>query len=133
MTLKILIPLFVLSCAMLIGLIVGKTPSDATPMHVLAVFMFIYVVIFSLVSIFFRVFEKHMNKRPDGKTVFQKHSTRYFLKSLSRSVYHLLAVLAIAPVVSIALLSANGFGLLEFFLVFVFEIVLCFYILRRNS
>lgn len=104
------------------------TPPTVGPLGLLAVFFLLYVVMLGVMTellwvgsnVVQTVGRRFTSKRPPGRL------------SLARS-YYFSTILALGPVMAIAMKSIGSFGLYEFILVTVFLAVGTLYISRRSS
>ena len=121
-----IIALIGLGALIVLGVVFSKTtPSDIPPVGLLVVFVAMYLVVLSVAS--FGLY--------GGSYVFSRVLHRLNALSIRplafRSSYIYGSVLAIAPIMLIALQSVVEVKLLDVVLVVAFEGIACFYIWRR--
>lgn len=112
----------------LLLLLQTTNPSAAGPLGLLAVFFLVYIIILGVVTellwlgshIFQSAARRFTSKRPPGNL------------SLARA-YYFSTVLALGPVMVLALRSIGSFGLYEGCLIVVFMVISLLYISRRSS
>ena len=104
------------------------SPSTAGPLGLLAVFFLIYVIILGITTeilwvgsgVFQSIARRFTSKRPPGRL------------SLLKS-YYFSTVLALGPVIALAMQSIGSFGVYEAILVTVFVAIGVLYVSRRSS
>jgi hypothetical protein len=113
---------------LLVTLLETTNPSSAGPIGLLAVFFLLYVIVLGAMTELFwvgsRLFQtvgrRFTSRRPPGRL------------SLQRS-YYFSTVLALGPVMALAMQSIGSFGLYETILIVVFLSVGTLYVARRSS
>lgn len=125
---KIIVGSTGLAAVLLIILLQSTAPSTAGPIGLLAVFFLIYIIMIGVITelvwagsrVFQLVAKKVTSKRPPGRV------------SLVRA-YYLSTVLALGPVILLAMQSIGSLGVYEISLVTIFVAVGFLYISRRSS
>jgi hypothetical protein len=113
---------------LLVTLLETTNPSSAGPIGLLAVFFLLYVIVLGAMTellwvgsrLFQTVGRRFTSRRPPGRL------------SLQRS-YYFSTVLALGPVMALAMQSIGSFGLYETILIVVFLSVGTLYVARRSS
>jgi hypothetical protein len=113
---------------LLVTLLETTNPSSAGPIGLLAVFFLLYVIVHGAMTellwvgsrLFQTVGRRFTSRRPPGRL------------SLQRS-YYFSTVLALGPVMALAMQSIGSFGLYETILIVVFLSVGTLYVARRSS
>lgn len=123
---RILIATFAISLMLVIIILNVTTPIEAGPFGVLALFVFLYLMSLSLVT-FFLFSGSYLYAR-----ALRSLKVRRPRQSLSfRQSYNYSTILALVPVIFIALSSVGGVGVYEVALVIIFVIFGCIYISKR--
>lgn len=106
------------------GLVIIMTttrPVDTHPLTILICFLLIYVTV--LAALFFLL------KLLGGLVRFSKQKNA---QSSDQIIYMFASVLALAPVIMLAMQSVGALHIMEIFLVMIFEAIACFYIWKRT-
>ena len=117
-----------IAAIMLIILLQATSPSTVGPLGLLAVFFLLYVIVLGAVTellwvgsrVVQTVGRRITSKRPPGRL------------SLRRS-YYFSSVLALGPVMALAMQSIGSFGIYEMLLITVFLAVGILYVSRRSA
>lgn len=125
---KVIVISTAVAAVLLILLLQATSPSTAGPLGLLAVFFLVYVIMLGAItellwlgSRFFQlVARKFTSKRPPGRL------------SLARA-YYFSTILALAPVMALAMQSIGSLGGYEIILIIAFISVGLLYISRRSS
>lgn len=102
----------------------STTPSSMHPLGILFVFFLIYLLVLGVLTFFMygiRYLLARMRNREIARQVTLKRSYIYA------------SVLALAPVMMIAISSIGRLGIYEFLLVTAFEIIACFYVAKHRQ
>jgi len=118
----------VIAAILLIVLLQTTNPSTAGPLGLLAVFFLLYVILLGAVTevlwvgsgVLQAIGKRFTSKRPPGRL------------SLQRS-YYFSTVLALGPVMALAMASIGSFGVYEAVLITVFLAVGTLYVSRRSN
>jgi len=112
---------------LLILLLSNTTPTTVGPLGLLAVFFLLYVLLIGFFTVLLWVSSGIMARISDIVT------TRKPLRVLSLSkCYYLASIIALGPVMMLAMKSIGSLGIYEILLVSIFLIVAIFYITRRD-
>jgi hypothetical protein len=108
----------------LLGLLLAvlnvTNPLQAGPLSILAVFILLYVFIFSVLSALLHLFHAVLKMiRPQSQSF--------------RRGYYIASVLALAPVLLVALNTLGQLGMLEIILILLLVGLGCFYMVRRTA
>lgn len=115
------------AAVLLILLLGNTTPTTVGPLGLLAVFFLLYVVLIGLITVVLWIFSVGTARLSKIVTV------RKPLSSLSlRRSYYLASVVALGPVMMLAMKSIGSLGLYEIALVGLFLTVAIFYVVRRD-
>jgi hypothetical protein len=125
--LKVIIPIITaVSLCLLLILLNITTPATAGPFGILAIFVFVYLLSFGLMTFFLY-----------GMSRIIAHISAAFVvrrplqgMTLRRS-YFFSSVIAAAPVMLIALKSVGVIGIYEYLLVIFFVVIGCLYVSKR--
>ena len=125
---KVIAASTVIAGILLVILLQTTNPSTVGPLGLLAVFFLLYVVILGATteamwvgSRFVQVIGKRLtSKRPPGRLTLQR-------------AYYFSTVLALGPVIALAMVSIGSFGTYEMLLIFVFLAIAMLYVSRRSS
>ncbi len=117
-----------LAAVTLLLLLQTTSPSTAGPLGLLAVFFLIYIITLGITTellwvgsrIFQAVARRFTSKRPPGRLRLAK-------------AYYFSTVLALGPVMALALKSIGSLGLYESILIIIFTAIGILYISRRSS
>ena len=123
---KILLVVSILSGVSLLVLLSCTTPTSVGPLGILAFFVFVYLVCVGLVTGLIFLIPKVISISPNHK----KHLTRTKQISIKKS-YYLGSVLALAPVLILAVQSFGGIGFLEFTLIIIFISLGCVLVVKH--
>lgn len=122
---KILGAVTIFSLALL-GIILNQTsPSTITPLGILFVFLLFYTSTLGVVTFFL-----YFGSRLLQKLAAPVSRIRFRILTLRES-YLFGSVLAIAPIILLAMQSVEAIGLADIGLILLFELLACFYIWRR--
>ena len=111
------------SFVLLSAIVQSAVPSSMHPLGILMVFFLIYVLVLSVLTFFIYsvfIFILRLRHRSADKRVVLRRSYVYSL------------ILAMAPVMMIAISSIGRFGAYEASLIIVFELVACFYVSKHK-
>lgn len=111
----------ILALFALVFLLNYTSPSSAGPISILAVFVLIYIVVFGALALLLRSVNALLRIVRIGKS-FEM-----------RKWYYVLSVVALAPVLLVALNTLGQLGILELVLVVMLVCLGCFYVIRRSS
>jgi hypothetical protein len=125
---KVIATSTVVATILLIVLLQTTNPSTVGPLGLLAVFFLLYVIMLGAVTellwvgsrLVQAVGRKFTSKRPPGRL------------SLQRS-YYFSTVLALGPVMALAMVSIGSFGVYEIILIGLFLVVGTLYVSRRSN
>lgn len=125
---KVIATSTVIATIALIVLLQTTNPSTAGPLGLLAVFFLLYVIVLGAMteilwvgSRFVQVVGKRItSKRPPGRLSLQR-------------AYYFSTVLALGPVMALAMTSIGSFGVYESILIIVFLVVGTLYVSRRSN
>ncbi len=122
---KILGAVTLLSLGVLGILLFQTNPSTITPLGILFVFLLFYTSTLGVVTFFLYFGSRILDRlvRPVSKIKIRILS--------EREAYLFGSVLAIAPIILLAMQSVEAVGLVDAGLVILFELLACFYIWRR--
>lgn len=122
---KILGAVTLLSLGILGILLFQTNPSTITPLGILFVFLLFYTSTLGVVTFFLYFGSRILDRlvRPVSKIKIRILS--------EREAYLFGSVLAIAPIILLAMQSVEAVGLVDAGLVILFELLACFYIWRR--
>ena len=115
-----------ISIAVLLALLTNTSPSTISPVGILVVYLTLYTSLLG-VATYFLYFGSRLMSMISGLFI-EKASP----KVSSRKAYLYGSVLAIAPVILIAIQSVSSLGITDIALVLLFELMACFYIWRRS-
>ena len=115
-----------ISIAILVALLTNTSPSTISPIGILVVYLVIYTLLLGVVT-YFLFFGSRLLAMMVGLFI-----ERTPPKVSSRSAYLYGSVIAIAPVILIAIQSVSAIGITDVALVVLFELMACFYIWRRS-
>lgn len=104
----------------------STTPTNAGPIGILAVFFLLYVVLIGIVTGLLNV----------GSSVLAQIAAKFTVKKPLRPIsvlraYYLASVLALAPVMLLAMGSVNQLGIYDIILVLTFVAIGVFYVQKR--
>jgi uncharacterized membrane protein len=125
---KIIVITTAVAAILLLVLLQTTTPSTAGPLGLMAVFFLIYIIAVGAITELLWV----------GSQAFQAIAKRFTSKrppsrvSLVRAYYYS-SVLALGPVISLAMQSIGSFGFYEAILIAIFVAIGLLYISRRSS
>jgi hypothetical protein len=123
---RILIAILAISLLLVVVILNLTTPISAGPFGVLALFVFLYLMSLSIVTFF--IFSISLVYSHALKALRVRRPRQHL--SLNHS-YNYATVIALAPVIFIALSSVGGVGVYEVVLVVIFAIFGCIYIAKR--
>lgn len=118
----------VIAGIMLIIMLQITNPSTVGPLGLLAVFFLLYVVVLGATTELLwvgshavqAVGRRFTSKRPPGRLSLQR-------------AYYFSTVLALGPIIALAMLSIGSFGFYEMILITIFLAVATLYVSRRSS
>lgn len=102
----------------------STTPSSMHPLGILFVFFLIYLLVLGVLT-FFMYGIRYLFAKTRGIEIARQ-------VALKRS-YIYASVLALAPVMMVAISSIGRLGIYEFLLVVAFEIIACFYVAKHRQ
>ncbi len=125
---KVIATSTVIATILLVVLLQTTNPSTAGPLGLLAVFFLLYVIILGAVtellwvgsSLVQTVGKRFTSKRPPGRLSLQR-------------AYYFSTVLALGPVMALAMASIGSFGTYEAILIALFLAVGTLYVSRRSN
>lgn len=120
-----LVIIMVVAGALLVLLLQTTTPSTIPPIGILAFFVLFYTLV--LVGLTYFLLGLGLILGWLGRQLSWRRSFKLSL----RRAYLYASVLAFAPVILVGMNSVGTTGVLDSFLVAVFEIIACFYVWRR--
>ena len=126
MLVKVLSTVSLVATILLVVLLVVTTPSKVGPLGVLAFFILFYLISLGIVTWLLRYL-----------SILVSRLTRSFVMAHPinpipvKNCYYFGTVLAMAPVLLVAIQSFGGVGFLELGLIVVFEVLGCFLIAKR--
>ncbi|MFZ1257968.1 MAG: hypothetical protein WAQ25_00680 [Candidatus Saccharimonas sp.] len=100
----------------------STSPSTIHPLGILFVFILLYVLALGVLTFFVYITLKFVN-RLSRKPVRRNASIQF--------AYYMASVLALAPVMYIAIRSIGRAGWYDLVLIAIFEIIACFYVVKR--
>jgi len=116
------------SAVMLILLFFTTTPSSTGPLGILGFFVLMYVTALGLLTFLFNYFSLFALK------VLPKKHSGFGMKGISiQKAYYYSSVLALVPVMLIAMQSVGQIGLYQVLLVVFFVIIAWIYVTNRTS
>lgn len=117
-----------LGAALLVLLLInGTTPSTVGPLGILAVFLCMYVILVSTLTLILWQGSYILQRVAKGLTV------RRPLRVLTlRRAYYFSSVIGLAPVILIAMQSVGRVGFYEVGLVSIFVLIGCVYVAKRS-
>jgi hypothetical protein len=118
----------IVATVLLIIIVQTTNPSTAGPLGLLAVFFLLYVLILGVITellwvgshLVQSIGRRFTTKRPPGRLSLQR-------------AYYFSTVLALGPVMALAMLSIGTFGVYEALLIAAFLAVAILYVSRRSS
>lgn len=118
----------IIATVLLIIIVQTTNPSTAGPLGLLAVFFLLYVLILGVITellwvgshLVQSIGRRFTTKRPPGRLSLQR-------------AYYFSTVLALGPVMALAMLSIGTFGVYEALLIAAFLAVAILYVSRRSS
>lgn len=113
-----------ISMIALLAILNSTTPSGAGPLGILAVFILIYLLAVGVFTFFLYKSSEVVNKNLRRKSI----SSLSFEKS-----YYYASVLALSPVMMVAMMSVGRVGAYQIMLVIFFVIISLVYISRRTA
>jgi Ca2+/Na+ antiporter len=125
---RIIVSTSVAAALLLVALLQTSTPSSIGPLGILLIFILIYVSVLGVLTFLLFIVSKIVRKLSESFTV----KRRLEGLTLKRS-YYFSSVIALAPVLLIAMQSIGRVGVYEFLLVILFVVVACTYISKRTS
>ncbi|MDR1033099.1 MAG: hypothetical protein LBL84_03775 [Candidatus Nomurabacteria bacterium] len=123
---KILSTVSLISLVLLVVLLVTTTPSEVGPFGVLAFFVLSYLIFLGLATGLLRMLSLFLSKLT--KSFVMAHP---ITPVPIKRCYYLGTVLAMAPVLILAMQSFGGIGFLELGLVAALEALGCFLVVKR--
>lgn len=125
---KIISASTIIATVLLIVIVQTTNPSTAGPLGLLAVFFLLYVLILGVITELLWVGSKFI------QTIGRRFTTRRPPGRLSlQRAYYFSTVLALGPVMALAMLSIGTFGPYEALLIVAFLAVATLYVSRRSS
>ncbi|MES2876723.1 MAG: hypothetical protein V4678_04625 [Patescibacteria group bacterium] len=125
---KVIAASTVIAGIILIIMLQTTNPSTVGPLGLLAVFFLLYVIILGAMTEVLWVGSKVI------QTVGRRFASRRPLGRLSlQRAYYFSTVLALGPVIMLAMISIGSFGIYELLLIVVFLGVALLYVSRRSS
>lgn len=106
----------------LLGIFMWTTPADVHPMVILVTFVFLYITVLSTLFFLMKIVFALVDRGREGKVYASVHV-----------LYMYASVLALAPIIALAMRSVGALRPVELILIVVFEVVACFYIWRRTA
>ena len=125
---KVIAASTVIAGIILIIMLQTTNPSTVGPLGLLAVFFLLYVIVLGATTellwvgshVFQTIGRRFTSKRPPGRLSLQR-------------AYYFSSVLALGPIIALAMLSIGSFGFYEMLLIGVFLAVATLYVSRRSS
>lgn len=122
---RILAIITLVAFVLLSALLQSTSPSTVHPIGILFVFILFYLLALGVLTFFMFGLSKLLNKlrrkaQPAGKAM------------TFREAYYFASVIALAPVLLVAMRSIGRGGVIDVVLVIAFEIVACFYVAKRR-
>jgi len=112
---------------LLVLLLSNTTPTTVGPLGLLAVFFLFYVVLIGVVTMILLASSRLLSRVSKMVTI------RKPLRPLTlRRCYYLASVIALGPVMMLAMKSIGSLGIYEILLVGIFMAVAIFYVIRRD-
>ncbi len=106
----------------------STSPATIHPLGILLFFAFLYLVCVGIVTfLLYGVRQVLMRVMPSNS-----HRRRLLSQITIQKTYLYATVLALAPVILLAMQSVGASGLIDICLIVIFEILACFYIWRRS-
>ena len=125
---KIIVVSTAAAVVLLLVLLQVTNPSTAGPLGILAVFFLLYVIILGIITELLWI----------GSYTFQKVGRRFMVRrppvrmTLARA-YYISTVVALGPVMMLAMKSIGSLGIYEAILIILFVAIALLYVLRRSS
>ena len=125
---KIIAASTIIAGILLIVMLQMTNPSTVGPLGLLAVFFLLYIVVLGATTellwvgshVFQAVGRRFTSKRPPGRLSLQR-------------AYYFSTVLALGPIIALAMASIGSFGFYELVLIVIFLAVATLYVSRRSS
>ncbi len=118
----------VVSAVMLIILFFTTTPSSTGPLGILGFFVLMYLAALGVLTFLFNFFNLFASR------VLPRKYTRFGMTSVSlQKSYYYASVLALVPVMLVAMQSVGQIGIYQILLVVFFIIVAWVYVMNRTS
>ena len=115
-----------ISVVLLVLLILVTTPTEVGPLGVLAFFVLLYASLLGAVAGLLRCGSKFLSKITKNFVL-----SRPVVILSTKRCYYLSTIISIAPVLVIAIQSFGGIGFLELGLILLFEVIVCFLVIKR--
>ena len=128
MSTKILLFVGLMTSALILSVVQLTTPATIHPAGLLGFFVLLYVVFLVIFTIVLRSVAAVLS----GLQAKRGRPLRISKHLGSHSAYMYATMLAFAPVILIAMRSVGAYGFTEVFLVVVLEVVMCFYVWKRQ-
>lgn len=122
---RILAIVTLIAFVLLSALLQSTSPSTIHPIGILFVFILFYLLVLGVLTFFMFGLSRALSKLP-RKT---QHSAR--LLSFKESYYYA-SVVALAPVLLVAMRSIGRGDFVDIALVLAFEVIACFYVAKRH-
>lgn len=124
---RIVSTLGIVAAVVLLFFVNMTTPATAGPLGILTVFLCLYAIVFSILSfvlfwgsqLFIRLSSPFTAKRPLTRLSF-------------RQAYYFASILALVPVMIVAIQSVGTVSIYEVGLIVLFVVLGCFYIAKRS-
>lgn len=124
MILKLILLIGVVSTGALVAIISSTAPSSSHPVVILGVFVLIYFVALAIISLFLSGMYMVLAKLRK-KSILTENADK-------QKLYYYASVIALAPVIFIAMQSVGKLSMYEACLIIFFEVLACVYIAKRT-
>lgn len=121
---KILAVITLVAFVLLSALLQSTSPSTIHPLGILTVFILFYLLALGVLTFFMAGLSKLLSKLP-----YRKEKGRQLTM---QQAYYYATVIALAPVLLVAMRSIGRGTVWDIVLVMVFEVMACFYIAKRK-
>lgn len=125
---KALIVIAVLSGVILTFIVNMTTPASAGAFGVLAVFVFAYLLLLSIMTFALYAISKLLS------LIARTFATRRPVEVMSlRKCYYYSTIIALVPIIIVSMQSVGGIGVYELGLIFLLVLIGCIYVTKRTS
>lgn len=125
---KALLIIAVISGVILTIIVNATTPASAGAFGILAVFMFAYLLLLSVLTFVLYAISRLLS------LIARTFATRRPVEVISlRKAYYYSTIIALAPIIIISMQSVGGVGVYEFGLIVLLVLIGCVYVTKRTS